>query len=138
MRAIATPTLVSHAYNGLLSHLFLAQRDGSASTPKALLEYTLNVFNVPLGVKPFIRSLFTVESADGIADTLSMISTCASLEVAKGGRRRLPLPGALDRGWWTAAATAGHQRAGAVRSKWVSRARRRGFAQIRITHNLVQ
>ncbi|KAL1486031.1 hypothetical protein MTO96_031563 [Rhipicephalus appendiculatus] len=33
--------------------------------------------------KPFIRGLFTVESADGIADTLSMISTCASLEVAK-------------------------------------------------------
>ncbi|KAL1445293.1 hypothetical protein MTO96_045101 [Rhipicephalus appendiculatus] len=61
----------------------LAKRDGSASTTKALLEYTLNVFNVPLGVKPFIRGLFTVESADGIADTLSMISTCASLEVAK-------------------------------------------------------
>ncbi|XP_037515183.2 neuroligin-1 [Rhipicephalus sanguineus] len=61
----------------------LAKRDGSASTTKALLEYTLNVFNVPLGVKPFIRGLFKAESADGIADTLSMISTCASLKVAK-------------------------------------------------------
>ncbi|KAH6931762.1 hypothetical protein HPB50_000355 [Hyalomma asiaticum] len=61
----------------------LAKRDGSASTPKALVEYTLNVFNVPQGVKPFIRGLFKAESADDIADTLSMISTCASLKVAR-------------------------------------------------------
>ncbi|XP_037515792.1 neuroligin 4-like [Rhipicephalus sanguineus] len=62
----------------------IAQREGNASTPEALLEFTLNVYNAPLLVKSNLKRRFKAESVDNIVRGFSMaVSTCATLKVAK-------------------------------------------------------
>ncbi|KAH7945684.1 hypothetical protein HPB49_013993 [Dermacentor silvarum] len=61
----------------------LAQHDGNASTMGALVDYMLDVFNVPSFEKFVIKGRFKVHSVDEIAEGLSMwVSTCATLKVA--------------------------------------------------------
>ncbi|KAH6931695.1 hypothetical protein HPB50_027241 [Hyalomma asiaticum] len=61
----------------------LAQRDGNASTLEALLDYTLNVFNLPSAVKSLIKSQLKITSVEELPLKLALaISTCATLRVA--------------------------------------------------------
>ncbi|XP_065294907.1 uncharacterized protein [Dermacentor albipictus] len=62
----------------------LAQRDGNASTPEALVEFAFNTFNAPLVVKSSLKRRFKADSVEDVANGISMaISTCATLKVAK-------------------------------------------------------
>ncbi|KAH7951432.1 hypothetical protein HPB52_008955 [Rhipicephalus sanguineus] len=62
----------------------VAKRDGNASTTEALLDYTLNVFNIPVFVKSLLRGRLSVTSVEELACKLPLvISTCATLRVAK-------------------------------------------------------
>ncbi|KAL1442978.1 hypothetical protein MTO96_030493, partial [Rhipicephalus appendiculatus] len=61
----------------------LAKRDGNASTMAALVDYTLNVFNIPVFVKSILRGRLSVKSVDDMARKFPLvISTCATLRVA--------------------------------------------------------
>ncbi|XP_075547543.1 uncharacterized protein LOC142581996 [Dermacentor variabilis] len=57
----------------------LAQRGGNASTPEALLDYALNVFNVPSLEKSLLKSRFKIASVEKLLRLLP----CSTLRVAK-------------------------------------------------------
>ncbi|KAL3253712.1 hypothetical protein MRX96_054492 [Rhipicephalus microplus] len=62
---------------------FYFTRDGNASTPEALLDFALNVFNVPSLVKSNLKHRFKAKSVDLVVRGFSMaVSTCATLKVA--------------------------------------------------------
>nr|XP_037279899.1 cholinesterase-like [Rhipicephalus microplus] len=61
----------------------LAKRHGNASTTEALVDYTLNVFNIPSFVKSFLRGRLNVNSVEDLARKFPLVvSTCATLRVA--------------------------------------------------------
>ncbi|KAH8024037.1 hypothetical protein HPB51_020795 [Rhipicephalus microplus] len=58
-------------------------RHGNASTTEALVDYTLNVFNIPSFVKSFLRGRLNVNSVEDLARKFPLVvSTCATLRVA--------------------------------------------------------
>ncbi|KAH7944839.1 hypothetical protein HPB49_001137 [Dermacentor silvarum] len=57
----------------------LAQRDGNASTPEALLDYTLNVFNVPPIEKSLLKNRYKITNVEGLVRKLP----CSTHRVAK-------------------------------------------------------
>ncbi|XP_049515503.1 phenmedipham hydrolase-like [Dermacentor silvarum] len=62
----------------------LAQRDDRDWSVEVLLDYTLDVFNVPLGAKRYIKDHFDAHTVDEIAEGFAVwVSTCATLKVAK-------------------------------------------------------
>ncbi|XP_049524941.1 uncharacterized protein LOC125946285 [Dermacentor silvarum] len=60
------------------------QRDDRDWSVEVLLDYTLDVFNVPLGAKRYIKDHFDAHTVDEIAEGFAVwVSTCATLKVAK-------------------------------------------------------